>query len=245
MDIPKEYNYENIAGLKTPSWLPRQYASDQASVLLLGLSEYYEQTKDEVIYNYLRKLCDAIVAMQVNDESSEFNGSFLSWENTWHAWGNLQSYALLKCYPLTNDESYLNAAKNELDNFYKYLLNNNFLNSFSVEMKDGQIVTIQNEKFSQIAYNIRPMVFALLEAYKIIGEEKYAEQAANTALWFVGNNPANAIVYDKDSGRIYDGINSVDDVNKNSGAESTIEGLLSLMKIKSTPAALKHFMKDE
>lgn len=244
-DIPEEYKYENIAGLETPSWLPYKYASDQASVLLLGLSEYYKITKDEVILNYMKELCDGIIVMQINDDSSEFNGAFLSWENTWHAWGNLQSYSLLKCYQLIEDETYLVAAKKELDNFYNYLIENNFLNSFSVEKKDGLIVTTKKEIFSQIAYNIRPMVFALLEAYKITGEQKYAEHASKAALWLMGNNPAEAIMYDKESGRVYDGINSADVVNKNSGGESTIEGLLSLIKIKSTPEALKCFMKDE
>jgi uncharacterized protein YyaL (SSP411 family) len=184
-------------------------------------------------------------AMQVNDTINEFNGAFLSWENTWHAWGNSQTYSLLRCYELVKDEAYLDAARKELDNFYNNLIQNNYLNSFSVEKKDEQFVTLKKEKYSQIAYNIRPMVFALLEAYRITGEEKYAEQAANAALWFMGNNPAKAIMYDKVSGRIYDGINAEDDVNKNSGAESTIEGLLTIIKIKSTRAALKYFLKDE
>lgn len=244
-DIPAEYNYANIAGLQTPSWLPYKFASDQASVLLLGLSEYYKITKDEIILNYIKKLCDGIIAMQVNDVTNEFNGAFLSWENTWHAWGNLQSYSLLKCYEITQNDELLNAALKELDEFYPYLLENNFLNSFSVERKGEQIVVNEKEKFSQIAYNIRPMVFSLLEAYKITGEVKYAEKAADAALWLMGNNVAETKMYDEESGRIYDGINSENVVNKNSGAESTIEGLLCLLKIKENEIAQKYFLQKK
>ncbi len=42
--------------------------------------------------------------MQINDSEFEFNGAFLSWQNTWHAWGNSQSYALLKAYQVLIDK---------------------------------------------------------------------------------------------------------------------------------------------
>lgn len=242
-DIPAETNYANIAGLTIPSWLPYKHASDQASVLLLGLTKYYKQTNDEAIFNYIEKLCDGIVAMQINDHTCEFDGAFLSWENTWHAWGNLQSYSLLKCYEITQNDELLNSALKELNTFYNYLMNNNYLNYFSVERKGVQIVVSEKEKFSQIAYNIRPMVFALLEAYKITGEEKYAQKAGDVALWLTGNNVAGIKMYDEESGRIYDGINSENVVNKNSGAESTIEGLLCLLKIKENELAKKYFLQ--
>lgn len=242
-DIPEESNYANIAGLIIPSWMPYKHASDQASVLLLGLTQYYKHTKDKVIFNYIENLCDGIMAMQINDDNCEFDGAFLSWENTWHAWGNLQSYSLLKSYQLTKNDELLNAAIKELNTFYNYLINNNYLNFFSVERKGTQIVVNEKEKFSQIAYNIRPMVFALLEAYKITNEDKYAQKAADVALWLIGENVAGTKMYDEESGRIYDGINSEKIVNKNSGAESTIEGLLCLLKIKENEIAKKYFLQ--
>jgi uncharacterized protein YyaL (SSP411 family) len=183
------------------------------------------------------------MAMQINDDNCEFDGAFLSWENTWHAWGNLQSYSLLKSYQLTKNDELLNAAIKELNTFYNYLINNNYLNFFSVERKGTQIVVNEKEKFSQIAYNIRPMVFALLEAYKITNEDKYAQKAADVALWLIGENVAGTKMYDEESGRIYDGINSEKIVNKNSGAESTIEGLLCLLKIKENEIAKKYFLQ--
>jgi len=243
--IPSHYEYEEMNGLKIPTWLPQKYASDQAAVLLLGLLEYYEQTNDTTIYNYMEKLCDGIIAMQLKDTEFVYNGAFLSWQNLWHSWGNLQSYALLKCYPLLKDESILNSALYELDNLYEVLINNNHLNYFTVEKDNGKLVLIESEKFSQIAYNIRPMVYAFTEAHKITGNEIYAEKAAQAAKWLTGKNPANSVMYNPGNGRIFDGINSENDVNKNSGAESTIEGLLTLLKIKGNEIALKYFSSDD
>lgn len=244
-DIPVEQNKTNIAGLTIPSWLPNKHASDQTAVLLLGLSVYHQQTNDEVILNYIKKLCQGITQMQIIDEASEVNGAFLSWENSWHAWGNSQSYALLKSYKIINDDELLHAALRELDQFYDYLIETNYLMHFNVTKEAERILVTDKGKFSQIAYNIRPMIFALLEASDITKNEKYSEKAAVVASWFFGNNRANAVMYDEKSGRIYDGINSEEDVNKNSGAESTIEGLLSLISIKSDPASLKYFLQNE
>lgn len=243
--IPTQYEYEEMNGLKIPTWLPQKYASDQAAVLLLGLLEYYDQTEDTKIYNYIGKLCDGIIAMQLKGTEFNYNGAFLSWQNLWHSWGNLQSYALLKCYPLLENELILNSALYELDNFYEFLIVNNYLNHFTVEKSNGKLSEIESEKYSQIAYNIRPMVYALLEAYKITSKDIYAARAAEAAKWLTGRNPANAVMYNKETGRVFDGINSENDVNKNSGAESTIEGLLTLLKLKENEIALKYFLSND
>lgn len=243
--IPSQYEFEGMNGLKIPAWLPQKYASDQAAILLLGLLEYYEQTNDTTIYNYMEKLCDGIIAMQLKDTEFAYNGAFLSWQNLWHSWGNLQSYALLKSYHLLKDDAILNSVLYELNEFYEELLKDNFLNYFTVEKIDGKISLINEEKYSQIAYNIRPMVYAFIEAHKITGNEIYAEKAAQAAKWLTGKNPANSVMYNPGNGRIFDGINSENDVNKNSGAESTIEGLLTLLKIKENEIALKNFMSDD
>lgn len=241
-DIPLKYNHENIAGIKTPAWLPYKYAADQSAVLLLGLTEYYKQTNDEVIFNYIVKLCEGIIAMQVVDSKNEFNGAFLSWMNEWHAWGNSQSYALLKSYELLKDEKILSAALYELNNFYEHLISSGHLHSFSIKKENGNFIVIDKKKFSQIAYNIRPMVYAFMEAYKITGDEKYAVKAGKVARWFLGSNAAAAVMYNADTGIIFDGINSEPDINKNSGAESTIEALLSLQEIFQNETALKSLL---
>jgi hypothetical protein len=46
-------------------------------------------------------------------------------------------------------------------------------------------------------------------------------------------------MYDPKSGRGYDGINSYVEVNRNSGAESTIEALFSVNRLESNTASKK------
>ena len=181
--------------------------------------------------------------MQINNKTSPIYGAFLSWESLWHAWGNNQAYALLKSYQVLEDKAVLNSALKELDSFYEFLLNKGFVSSFDVA-SNGNDIVINNEKvFPQIAYNIRPMIYALLEAYKITKDVKYLELAGRIGKWFLGNNPTNTIMYDKSSGLVYDGINSVKIVNLNSGAESTIEALLSILEISKNEIASKSLVK--
>ena len=239
--IPENHGKIMIDGVKLPNWLPGMTASDQSAIIVLLLSEYYKNTGDKEILSYVNSLVRGIMMMQVKDKGYEFNGAFLSWENTWHGWGNSQSYALLKAYPILKDEKVKKSALYELDNFYEQLIKRNFLSYFKVKKQNHHLVTVEASQYSQIAYNIRPMVFALLEAYKITSDSTYAVKAGRVAQWFAGINPACEVMYNPHSGIFYDGIENQNSVNKNSGAESTIEGLLSLLRISQNPIALKEF----
>ena len=178
--IPNEHKTEKFNGLDIPSWLPNKYASDQASVLLLGLLNYYNQTDDKAIYNYIVLLTKGIIQMQINDINCSYDGAFLSWQNSWHAYGNSQAYALLKSHQILKSNTILEAALKELDYFYPTLLKNNYISSLNVSMENEKIITEDENKYSQIAYNKRPMIYALLEAYNITKDEKYAELAVRT-----------------------------------------------------------------
>ena len=60
------------------------------------------------------------------------------------------------------------------------------------------------------------------------------------AAWLAGENVLRRRIYDPQTGRCYDGINSADKINVNSGAESTIEALLILIEVEQNPDANKH-----
>ena len=243
-NIPKEKNEVTIEGIKLPDWLPFQFASDQAALLTIILSNYYKVSGDKEILEYLNSLVKGIMMMQINDLKCEYNGAFLSWQNEWHGWGNSQAYALLKAYQVLKNEKLKTAALFELNNFYQRLFEIEFLSSFSVRKTDCNFEIINSNKFSQIAYVIRPMVYALLEAYKITSDTSYAIQAGQIAKWFTGKNPAGEVMYNPHSGIIYDGIENENLINKNSGAESTIEGLLTLLKISQNRIALLSFESE-
>lgn len=236
-DIKIHYETKLIEGLETPTWLPYETASDQAALLVVGLTKYYKQNKDVEVKRIINHLCDGIKLMQGGDEENFPHFAFLSWQNKWHGWGNIQSYALLTAGNEFQRDDLITAALNEINHFYKYLMSENFLNEFSV-YAEGEPEIIQ---FPQIAYIIRPMVFACVEAFNITQETSYAEYAAKIAAWLIGNNEAKIKMYDKNTGICFDGLNSKDEANKNSGAESTIEALLTLDAIESSPTSKEMF----
>ena len=223
-----------VNGIDVPQWLPE--GADQAATMILGLIPYCQATGDVVIKNYIRKLAAGIILMQYGDGAHFPYSCFLSSGNIWHAYGNDQASAIFKAGAFLNDTSYTNRAMAEVNNFYPWLINNGFKNAFEVRLS-GNLFTAENTKeFEQIAYGIRPMVFAAIDAYVITNDEKYAEMAGRLAGWFLGKNSAVANMFSITTGRCYDAINTGNSVNKNSGAESTIEALLTMQRVNNHPS---------
>ena len=241
INIPEKKKEIVIDGIELPDWLPSQSASDQSALLVLILSDYYKITGDKEIFDYLNSLVQGIMMMQIKDSDCEYNGAFLSWQNTWHGWGNSQSYALLKASLVLNEESLRTSALYELNNFYERLIKSDFLSYFKVQKNECKYEVAESNKYSQIAYIIRPMIFALLEAYDVTSDSIYAIKAGKVAQWFIGRNPSSTVMYNPHTGIFFDGIENENLINKNSGAESTIEGLLSLLRMSLNPIALKEF----
>jgi hypothetical protein len=57
--------------------------------------------------------------------------------------------------------------------------------------------------------------------------------AGHLAAWFLGANEGSVYMYDQLTGICYDGLSSGGKANLNSGAESTIEALLTMEKWKA------------
>lgn len=234
---PKEYN--SIKGIQVPKWLPFGSGTDQAAIMMLSLNNIYQQTPNADILKLIEQLGEGIVAMQYGDAGKFPYGAILSFENNWHAYASDQSYALLRVGKALNKPAWIAVARREIDNFYPYLIQQGFLESFQVEQTGNEIKALGTSKFSQIAYGIRPMVWAALEAYDQTKEAKYATLASQLTNWFLGKNVANVVMYDRTSGRGYDGIGANGQVNRNSGAESTIESLWAFQRIEQYPDVVK------
>ncbi len=231
-DFSESDSTVEIEGLTLPLWLPYKTSADQAALLLLGLTPIYLETQDSAIEHYIRRLAKGICLMQVENGGDFPEGAFLSWENLWHAYGNSQAYALLVAGEALKDTNLVNRALKEPDFFYPQLLAKGGLNHFKLKKEAGQTEVFEEEQFSQIAYGIRPMVWACTKAGEMTGKEKYFQQAQALSRWFLGENPAAAILYDTKTGRGYDGIISPSKLNRNAGAESTIEALLTLQALE-------------
>jgi hypothetical protein len=232
-DLPiTNLNTKIVNNIELPTWLPQQYASDQSALLILGLLKNYERTGDSEIKLLIDALAKGIMLMQKGDTDNYPYGVFLSWENLWHAWGNNQAYALLKAGRNFNNQGYIDSAIMEIDNFYPKLLLNGFAEAFWIEKTENNFTEIDRNKYPQIAYGLRPMVWAASEAYHFTNDEKHLKLAKNLELWLSGKNDANTAIYNASTGVCFDGVVGPNEVNKNSGAESTIESLLTLLEMK-------------
>jgi hypothetical protein len=229
----------SFGGFKLPSWLPSGTASDQAAIIINALSIYYGLNRKPAVKKEIEHLCDGIMKMQQGNKGNFPYYAFLSWQNTWHMWGNSQSDALINAGKLLNKPVYTECALKEIKYFYPFLISTQYLNNFSIEKRLGRIVTIDNAKFSQIAYGISPIVFACLSA----GDTSSAKTAGEAAAWLLGKNILGQVVYNPETGICFDGINNEKEINKNSGAESTIEALLTLLAVEQNPTAKKALLE--
>ncbi len=230
---------KNYGGFSVPGWLPFRNAADQAAIIVKALCVYYEVTKSKEVKNDIIKLCDGIEKMQVHSKKNPPYSSFLSWENSWHGWGNSQADALIDAGRLFGKKQYIRHAADEIKYFYPYLMKNSYFTDFKVEKKGETIKILDEHKFSQIAYQIRPMVWACLNFVRIKKNKEVEIMAGKIATWLLGNNAAKQVMYNQQDGVCFDGILSDTEVNKNSGAESTVEALLTLIEIENNPTAEK------
>lgn len=232
-DLPSTYKTtEVINTIELPTWLPGKSASDQAAVLILGLLKNHERTKDDNSKMIIEKLAEGMMLMQKGNADQYPYGAFLSSENLWHAWGNNQAYALLKAGQHFNNQDYIDSALMELENFYPEMLQNGFAEAFRITKEDNTFTELDRSQYPQIAYGIRPMIWAASEAYRYSNDINHLNILEELKLWISGKNDANQAMYDPSTGICFDGITGVNEVNKNSGAESTIEILLMLLEIE-------------
>ncbi len=233
-DLPiTDLKTEIVETIEVPTWLPQKYASDQSALLILGLLKNYERTTDNDIKLMIDNIAKGIITMQKGDADNYPYGTFLSWKNLWHAWGNSQAYALLIAGQVFNNQIYIDSALKEVDNFYPYLLKNGFAEAFWImNTGENRYSEIKRNRYPQITYGLRPMIWAASEAYQYSKKEKYLKLTTDLESWLFGNNDAETVMYDEKTGIIFDGIISPKEINRNSGAESTIESLLILLEIK-------------
>jgi hypothetical protein len=226
-----------IEGITIPTWLPEGSASSEAAILLCGLTDYFTQqakpgAAQDSIGQLMKRLGAGIVLMQVNQADSVFNGALLSSTNLWHAYGQAQSYALLKAGKVIGDREMIQAAMREITSFYPSLLVGGGWEHFYLRKSGSSLSMYDIKQLPQIAYGKRPAIWACTKAVEMGGDSTILKTAVDLGNWFFGDNPASRVMYDPMTGRCFDGINSTTDVNQNAGAESTIEALLAMQALE-------------
>ena len=232
-DLPvNDLTTTTINDIELPTWLPAKYASDQAALLIIGLLKNYDRTTNSSNLSVIDALAKGIMIMQKGDTNHYPFSAFMSYNNQWHAYGNDQSNALLKAGVALNKKEYIDSALNEINNFYPKIIQSGYAEEYFIQAVGSNFSEVSRKKYPQIAYGIRPMVSAATEAYTYSKDGKYLALATNLSGWLNGINDAGQTMYFSDTGICFDGIVNATQVNKNSGAESTIEALLILLEME-------------
>jgi len=217
--------YGDTDSTGAPRWLLGASGADATSELVLGLNALYRSTKDVKYRERAKKFCDGFVRLQRGTCRRKPYGAMLSWPREWHAWANSQSAAILELVRLGGSKSLGRRALTEVDCFLPRWAGARFFRSCDTS---GENLNYHG----QIAYNIRPAVSAAVEAFLLTRESRYKDLAVLLASWLVGNNTMATLMYDSSTGRCFDGSEDSIRVNRNSGAESTIEALLAVNELE-------------
>lgn len=215
-----------VPGRRVPTWLVHQTAADATSELLLGLTALDEAYPDPQLRDIIDKLAEGIAAMQWGHMAAFPYAAHGSWIEGWHGWGNSQTQAL-------SEAGWTDSAIKEARQFYSRLLVNGWMHSFEYN-RPGEF-----REFEQIAYATRAVSVGLIKLAEATSDNDYLVMAGLAASWFTGNNVGGFEMYDKTTGRGYDGIGSPTSVNLNAGAESTIEALYTMLEVEQHPEAEK------
>lgn len=216
-------------GMRVPRWLIVDGA-DASAEAVLGLAARVEAKPDDAVAaDAMRKLAEGIAAMSAGDERSWPYGAILPWAQSrsmWHAWGSQMPAALAEASVVLNDASLVAPAVRDAAVFTPTLLT-------AGGPDNGWFPTPADRV--QIAYGADSRVQSLLAVAEATGSQGFADLAAIQAAWFFGANRSGAVMYDPATGVTYDGLQPDGSVNRNSGAESTIHGLLTMLALDAHP----------
>ncbi len=224
-----------VHGFRAPAWLPNN-AADSTGVLILALAEYQATKPNAKTEKLLTTLADAVSNHQLGDAKLypfAMHPHTVAAPGFWHAWGAHEAQSLARAGEVLGRADYIGSARREIENLFAWQLATERVHELGVLPRlEGQQV-----------YGVNCMVQACMNLYKATGEIRYAKMAGLHASWLTGNNFIEAKMYDADTGRGYDGLDVIDGkskVNRNSGAESTIEALMILQSVKDVPEAVKY-----
>ena len=234
---PNYGHYLTLHGYQTPAWLIADGA-DASSEALLGLTAFTQAGGGPEARKLGLDFGIGMAGFQL--------GSYGDWPwlalmpsalsvSDWYAWGAHMTMALASAAQTFDRPDWLAAAQRDASSFDVHeQLSFGAINGLSPAPND----------LTQIAYGNETTVDGLLAVGTATGNPVFLRWAGIAAGWLFGDNPAATPMYQPQTGVVFDGINSDGSVNRNSGAESTIEGLLSLMNAVNDPVARQYLGFD-
>ncbi len=227
---PNYGQYYTLHGYQTPKWLISDGA-DASSEALLGLAAYYSATRNAEAGKLATELGTGIAGYQIGTPRDWPWQALLPWARSvsdWHAYGAHMADSLAVAGPLLGHADWVAAAERDANLFETH-------QQVAFGPVNGLLPALDDA--TQLAYGAETTTDGLLAVGRASGKRVYRQLAGLAAAWFFGNNAAGAAMYQPDTGVVYDGINGDGTINRNSGAESTIEGVLALMNAVDDPVA--------
>lgn len=216
-------------GMRVPAWLIVDGA-DASAEAVLGLSARVEaEPADTTAREAMRKLAEGIAAMSAGTAQSWPYGAILPWAQSrsmWHAWGSQMPAALARASVVLGDSALAAPAITDAAVFTPTLL--------TAGGPDNGWFPSPTDRV-QIAYGADSRVQSLLAVADATGSAGFEALAGMQAAWFFGANRAGEPIYDPATGVTYDGLQPDGTINRNSGAESTIHGLLTMIALDARP----------
>ncbi len=216
----------DIDGKKTPAWLIADGA-DASAEAVLGLAAYVQAGGKGDARRVLTQLTRGITEMSAGDARNWPFGGVQPWTQSidhWHAWASQMPAALASSAAVTGDRAARRAAARDSFTFDPWMLT-------SGGPDNGRFPTRVDG--TQIAYGVDSRVQSLLAT----GGRGADQLAGIVAAWFFGANASGQPAYDPATGVTVDGIADDGTVNRNSGAESTIHALLTMLALDAHPDA--------
>lgn len=215
-------------GVPLPDWLIAGGADATAEAVLGLAAAVRVLPRDRQLSRALDRYAEGIAAMGSPDTRPWPFGAVLPWTGSlgfWHAWGAAAPEALAAAGALRGRRDWRRAALADAGTFTPLVLaTGGPFNAWTPAPGEAQI-----------AYGAHGRVAAALAAADAGGGEGLRVLGGLAAGWFFGANPAGVPVYDPATGVTFDGVEADGRVNRNSGAESTIHGLLAMQLLDARP----------
>ena len=218
-------DFFRVDGRRTPAWLIVDGA-DATSEAVIGLAAYVDDGGTPRARRVLRQLAEGVAAQSAGDTRRWPFGGVLPWglsRSLWHAWASQTGASLAVAGDALDEPGLTRAAQRDAFTFDPWLLTSGGPDNGRQPTRADQV---------QIAYGADSRVQGLIAHGTRAGDLLAGVEAS----WFFGANTAGEPAYDPATGTTVDGIEADGRVNRNSGAESTIHGLLTMLALDAHPA---------
>ena len=230
-DVLSQYRRYDVAdGRRVPAWLIVDGA-DATAEAVLGLSAYVTAAPgDGAARRALGRFAEGIAAMAEGSPTQWPYRAILPWTQSrslWHAWASQTGAALARAADALDRRSLARPAVAEALSFDPTLL--------TAGGADNGWLPTPVERV-QIAYGVASRVQSLVAVADTTRTPAAGVLAALHAAWFFGANRAGTPMYSPRTGVTFDGLEADGRINRNSGAESTIHGLLTMLALDAHPS---------